>query len=599
MDRVSDRIRGSGQQNPFSDSQARNFSDTKVINEFCPISTYWSLFNDQHEILLGTRGSGKTILLKMMRYSMLKCIEDPQAKQLADEKKYLALYVPMYLEFVTHLTCSDASEQEQIQLFQFAFNCLLAQSLLTELSAMLNEEENKVERAKKNLSLAIDLNNMWFSDSNDDISDLFSLAIRLKKLFYNFDAKIDNLNDVPPVFRRQIGASLLVVKEQIANRLGFTEEPTWIICIDEAEFLTEAMQKCINSVFRSDSKRIALKVATLPYYHKTLETLEENISVSSGNDFNYCVVDMDYSGQDFRNLTNTLCTHRMKSRFDSSLTLKTLEDFVGVVGDNGDDDQVDYYREEFKDRCLTDDIIEQEIVNDFSGMRNTENYPNRRKTIYDKFKPIFFVRQMYKRSREGNTRPGWYAGSFMIRKISQGNPRAFIQIMNMLFEKARKSPLTPKAQHGVIFEYAESFCESTQALETYGPLIYKELNEIASILHTHVHDSYLISAGCNFTLDFTKDNSFPVAKEWLQLAVAYSRIVVDEDTIKNGITEKTEYLLANTYAAKYWLPMRADVSPKKIRIIDSHVQTYTVKNPKIIAKIPEPDQLSFFEEVDR
>ena len=81
--RIADSIRGSTQQNPFSDSQARNFSDTKLLNEFFPISNYWSLFNDQHEILLGTRGSGKTFLLKMMRYSILKRIEDQRAKQLA------------------------------------------------------------------------------------------------------------------------------------------------------------------------------------------------------------------------------------------------------------------------------------------------------------------------------------------------------------------------------------------------------------------------------------------------------------------------------------------------------------------------------------
>ena len=595
MDRVSDHIKGSGQQNPFSDSQARNFSDTKVINEFYPISNYWSLFNDQHEVLLGTRGSGKTILLKMMRYSMLKRIEDPQARKLAEEKKYLALYVPMFLEFVTHLTSIDASVQDQIQLFQFAFNCLLAQSLLTELSSMLNEDENKIERAKKNLALATDLNNMWFDDNDDNISDLFSLATKLKKLFYNFDAKIDSLRNVPPIFRRQIGASLLVVKELIANRLGFSEEPTWIICIDEAEFLTEAMQKCINSVFRSDSKRIALKVATLPYYHKTLETLEQNISISCENDFNYRVVDMDCNSNDFRNLTNMLCSHRMKSRFDSSLVIETLEDFVGVLGN---DDQIDYYREEFNGQDLTDAAIEQDIINEFSDKRNVENYPNKQKTIYDKFKPIFFVRQMYRRSKEGNTKPGWYAGSPMIRKISQGNPRVFIQIMNNLFEKARKSNLTPKVQHGVIYDYVKSFCESTQALESYGPLIYKELDEIANILHECVHSTSIKSVGCDFVLRFAEDDSFYIAKKWLQLAVAYLRIIVDEDTLKNGITKGTKYLLANTYAAKYWLPMRADALSKKIDIVDSHVQTYTVKNPINIAKTSEATQMSLFMEVD-
>ena len=593
MDRVSDRIKGSNKQNPFSDSQARNFSDTKVVNEFCPISTYWSLFNDQHEVLLGTRGSGKSILLKMMRYSMLKRIEDPQAKQLVKEKKYLALYVPMYLEFVTHLISSNASEQEQIQFFQFAFNCLLAQSLLTEISDMLNEESNKIEQAKKNLALTTDLNNMWFGDDDDNISDLFSLATKLKKLFYNFDTKMNNLEDIPPIFRRQIGASLLTVKELVAKSMGIAEEPTWIICIDEAEFLTEAMQKCINSVFRSDSKRIALKVATLPYYHKTLETLKQNISVSCENDFNYRVVDMDCSGKDFRDLTNMLCSHRMKSRFDPDLNIETLENFVGICGK---DDQIDYYKEEFKDSFIDDNIIEQEIINEFSTKRNAENYTNKRKTIYDKFKPIFFVRKMYKRSREGNTKPGWYSGSTMIRKISQGNPRAFIQIMNILFEQARKSYLTPKVQHGVILDYAQSFCESTQALESYGPLMYNELNTIAEYLHKRVHGSDLISVGCNFVLNYSEDDSFVSSKKWLQLAVAYSRIIVNEDTLKNGLTKETKYLLANTYAAKYWLPMRADTSISKIKIIDKRVQTYTVKNPSMI--VNTPDQLSLFEEMD-
>ena len=64
--------------------------------------------------------------------------------------------------------------------------------------------------------------------------------------------------------------------------------------------------------------------------------------------------------------------------------------------------------------------------------------------------------------------------------------------MNKLFEKARTSELTPKAQHGVIYEYVESFCESTQGLELYGPLIYRELHKIASILLSRVHESELI-----------------------------------------------------------------------------------------------------------
>lgn len=592
MKRIANYVKGTTQQNPFSDSQARNFSDTKIINEFCPISNFWSLFNDQHEVLLGTRGSGKTFLLKMMRYSMLKHIEDPKAKQLSTEKKFIALYVPMYLEFVTHLTNSKVSEEVQIKSFQFAFNCLLAQSLLVELKEIISEEPNKIEWAKTNLKLSMDLNSIWFNDDANDVSDLFSLNVKLKKLFYTFDVNSDSNDDIPPVFKRQIGSSLLAVKEVVSKHIGLTEDPTWIICIDEAEFLSEAMQKCINSIFRSDSNRIALKVATLPYYHRTLVTLNPAISVSSGNDFSYRVVDMKYTDDDFINLTNSLTTHRLKSRFNDTLDISQLEDFLGKYGN---DKQIDYYREEVGEELSSYDRIVSDIIENFSAKRkqNASSYTNKRKTIYDKFTPIFYVREMYKLSKQGNRVPGWYAGSQMVRKISQGNPRAFIQIMNNLFEKARKNELTPKVQHGVLMNYVNSFCESTQALENNGPIMFRQLENISNELHKHVHRNALISAGCNFSLSFDKDESFDNAQNWLQQAVAYSRITVDEDTLKNGIKTDTEFVLSNTYAAKYWLPMRSDISPLKIHISNNQEATYTVKVP---SKYANGDQMTFFEE---
>ena len=595
MNRVSDVVKGYTQQNPFSDSQARNFSDTKICSEFCPISNYWSLFNDQHEILLGTRGSGKTFLLKMMRYSMLKRINDPQAQKLAQEKKYIALYVPMYLEFVTHLTHAGAPEQKQIDSFQFAFNCLLAQSLLVELKEIISEIDDKLEHAKANFNLTLALNNIWFDDDGKDVSDINSLSTKLKKLFYNYDVKTEEAGNIPPVFKRQISAPLLAVKELVASLLGLREEPTWIICVDEAEFLSISMQRCINSVFRSDSNRIALKVATLPYYHRTLQTLNPDITVSAGNDFCYRVVDMQHDHADFINLTNTLVTNRLKSRFNNTLEISSLEDFIGRVGE---DKQIDYYREEVGAESASYEKIIDDIINEFSDKRkkNSCTYPNPRKTIYDKYAPVFFVRRMYQLSREGNRKPGWYAGSQMIRKISHGNPRIFIQIMSSLFEKARHSELTPKAQHGVLMEYVRGFCESTQALESNGPIMYHKLGLIAQNLQNHVHNQALVCAGCSFTITYDSEKSFVETQKWLQQAVAYSRIIVDEDTLKNNITPTTHFLLANTYAANYWLPMRSDVSPIKINLLNDGGLTYTVKMPR--KSKPMGEQLSFFEEED-
>lgn len=574
MNRYADRILGWEGPNPFSDSQARNFSDEKVSREFYPISSFWSLFNDQHEVLLGTRGCGKTFLLKMMRYSMLKKVNDPKAKELVELKAYIGLYVPMHLEFVTLFNGKNQSEIIQSTLFQVAFNCLLAEALLVEVESIL-EEENDIERVRKTAQIARKLDEVWFDVENSALYELHALRNKINKMFYNMDWENPRLENVPVIFKKQICSSLVSVKALIAQIFMWKEEPTWIVCIDEAEFLNENLQKIINSMFRSDTNRVALKVATLPFFHKTLETVDNRISVVNGNDFIYRVLDMSYDSIDFINLTNNLCKHRLNSRFDIE-PCPSLECFLGVIGR---DDQIDYFREDVGVERSERNYIEKRMIESFSQKRSTnaENYTNKRKTVYDKFAPIYFVREMYIKSKKGNSKPGWYAGSNMVRKLSQGNPRIYIQLMSELFETAKKRKLDPKHQSEVLLKFAEDYCSSTKALEMQGPIIHKNLDSIANQLKDKVHGQFLVSVGSAFHLKYRDENDFEHNQEWLKLAVAYSRIVVNEDMIINGIAMSDKFLLANAYAVAYWIPMRGDV-PQKISLNGKIENKYSVRS---------------------
>ena len=584
MIRLSDNIKNYTGSNPFSDNQARNFSDIKVISEFYPISKFWTLFNDQHEILLGTRGSGKTFLLKMMRYSMLKKIEDPKAQKLVADKEFIAIYVPMHLEFVAPFNDPNLSEDEQITFFQFGFNCKLAEALITELNSILDDIQEPVERAKKMVALVEYLDRTWFGDQKSEIYDFCALSNKIIEMYYSVDWNDADLSKLPTVFKRQICAPLLATKLVIKQLLNLKRDPTWIVCIDEAEFLNKTLQRCINNVFRSDSNRIALKVATLPYYHKTLETLVTNVSVADGNDFSFRVVDLDCNSEDFIALTNKLCSHRLKKLVKDELNCPDLESFLGKVGN---DDQIDYYRQELGDEEAKREIIENKIVENFAPKRK-EN------AIYDKYAPILFVREMYNLTRKGHYKPGWYAGAQNIRKLSQGNPRIYIQIMNDLFEKARRTTLSAKAQHEVVMNFAKKFCEETQALEGRGPVIYKELDKISNYLHEKVHSEYLRTTGSTFILEYQTSNNYEECKEWLELAIAYSRVIVDDEVKICGIKENTKFNLSNIYAMAYWLPMRGD-SPEKILISQNETNFYTVKRKKTVEQ--EWKQLSLFGEV--
>lgn len=560
MKRKADVLLHYDGQNPFSDSQSRNFSDTKVSNEFCPTSCFWSLFNDQHEVLIGTRGSGKTFLLKMMRRSMLKTIDDPNARKLIKDQAFFSLYVPMQLEVLSEFKRIEADPKRQILLFQFFFNSVLAQSLLAEIENLLDEESDIRRRMVKKAELAQRLNACWFGDrAGQEVFSFAELSDKITGMYYAFDLERGELNDLPPLFIRQICSTLISSKAIVAAALGLSEEPTWLVCVDEAEFLNESLQKCINSTFRASSNRIVLKVATLPFSYTTLETLLPGTEVSPGNDFNFHIVDMRYDSADFRILSDRLCAHRLSTRLSArEISVETLEDFLGMVGN---DDLIDYYRAEVQPQDTTREYIESRIIESFSEKRRagSTSYHNTRKTIYDKYAPIFFVREMYARAKIGNSKPGWYAGAATVRKVAQGNPRMFIQIMNALFEKARKTKLTPKAQHEVILKFAEDFCESTQGLESYGAAAYHGLDWIGTYLKNKVHKSILVSAGCSFRLKYKNTEDFSSAKGWLQKAIAYSRLQVADETLIQGLREDSKYLLSNAYAASYWIPMRGDV----------------------------------------
>lgn len=586
----SDHIKGYTGQNPFSDSQPRNFSDEKIVNEFLPISEYWTLFNDQHEILLGTRGCGKTFLLKMMRYSMVKTIDHPFAKKIVENKEFIGLYVPMHLEFVAPLNRTN-SQEDQIVLFQVLFNCLLANSIMTEVSSILEDIDDAITKARKSIDIVRKLDEIWFGVNQSELRDFIELKEKLDKMYYNIDWYDFDESSIPVVFRRQVCSSLLAVKNSICHVLGFNIEPTWIVCIDEAEFLNDICQRCINNVFRSDSNRIALKMATLPFYHKTLETLVSGITVSDGNDFSYKIVDLSHSSQDFIHLTNKLCEHRIGSRFNEGKACGGLEDFVGNIGN---DDFIDYYRDIVGPSKASYEEIEKKIIESFPPKRreNAPKYSNLRKTVYDKYAPIFFLREIYKLSKIGNNKPGWFAGAKTIRKVSQGNPRMFIQIMCSLFDKARETQLTPRAQHDVIYNFACDLCESTKALQGKGPVAYNYLNAVAEKIHEKIHGEYLVTGGLSFSVSTCKD------QQWLEVAVANSRVVVDDETKRRGITDESKLMLANAYATKYWLPMRGDTPVLMPELDENSLNSYTVDSTKIKRKKKmdiDPNQLTIFE----
>lgn len=575
--------------NPFSDNQARNYSDTRVISEFCPISQFWSLFNDQHEILIGTRGCGKTILLKMMRYSMLRKIGDPRAQAIIRSKNYIAFYVPLHLEFIKKLSNAPLSDDKKIAWFRFSFNCVLAQSVILELSELLNDlypndpdNSENMSRVKQEYILAQAINDIWQLNTKAEIHHFWKIRNEVSKLYYNVNPIEAGFASIPPAFLHSVGSSLSSISPCICSILNIT--PTWILCVDEAEFLDDCYQRCINTAFRSDTDHIAIKMATLPFHHTTKKTLDAIIEVMNGQDFKYTIVDMKYDSPDFINVTNAIVSKRFAAE---RIDICTLGQFVKTIGS---DLYLDYYTEEVGQEAASPQNIQDQILKQLSESSREHNSGKTRsqlrKPVIDKLAPIFYIREVYKKKR-GRYIPGWYAGETMIRRVSQGNPRIFIRIMNDLFNKAKghSLPLNLKSQNTIIESFAKSFCKETTTLEAVGPEAEKYLRHIATIIHEKTHGEKLMQSGLSFRLKNSAD--FKNHTIWLQKSIAFSRLFVDNDSLITEITPDSVFELSNLYAVHYWLPMRS-ITPLLINLPIYEQQPYTINSSPSSKKSHNP-----------
>ena len=559
--------------NPFSDIQARNYSDTRVLSEFCPIPLFWTLFNDQHEVVIGARGCGKTILFKMMRYSMLNKMSDPRAKKIVEEKNYIALYVPLHLEFIKRLSSFDLSEEKKIAWFRFSFNCALAQSVVIELTELIKDIfPDQLARANAEYELSENIRQLWHLSGATPIRHFAKLRQEVTKLFYGANLHSFNEDELPNPFIHSIASALSSINECVCSYLNIS--PTWLLCVDEAEFIDECYQRCINTAFRSDTNRIAIKMATLPFYHTTKRTLDEDINVLDGQDFKYTIIEMKPDSPEFINVTNSI----VKTRFArENVKIERLSDFVETLGN---DQYLDYYTKEVGKEIADQAHIQRSIFSQLSTKSKAHNADKPsdaiRKSVYDKYAPIYYLREMFKKEK-GHYVPGWYAGASMIRRMAQGNPRVFIRIMNELYSTAsgKALPLTVKAQHRTLEKFARSFCKETQTLEGYGPEAKQALDNIAQMIHVQTHGEKLALTGTTFMLNQKTDVSKHTA--WMHKAIAFSRLFVDDDSLKTEISLESKFELSNLYAACYWLPMR-NRTPIKILLHDFN--SINKKSPK-------------------
>ena len=250
--------------NLFEIDNARCMTLDQMVQTFVPIQTFWRLLTPKHHILLGSRGSGKTAVARMLSHGHLSKLKDPTAQKIIQAKSLIGIYVPTRLKWVGGLRNKPwQTVAEKEEFFEWRLNISTCLAFLnTVQSCLAVYVVEKSERLQAELKICSLLSDAWV-ENGKQFESITELIMYLEDVEYNKQqqlARIRALGSLPSPeipFGMTFGMELFEPLRKgisiVSRILAFPQDSAWLLCLDEAEFLEPFNQRILNSHMRSDS----------------------------------------------------------------------------------------------------------------------------------------------------------------------------------------------------------------------------------------------------------------------------------------------------------------------------------------------------------
>jgi hypothetical protein len=288
----------------FDAYNARFLDPLSIARSFIlPQAMFSLLCKNEHSVLIGPRGSGKTTLMKMLRPSSLRVWQHDNKRRILRELKFTAVYVASdsgwngRMSFVN----PESNEHRLYEVLQTStFVTYLMSSMLDavlETASINDNDESDLQKFRVRLNsnlegqLAHELAKRWLLEL--ELPSLRALRLALEDRIRSIDniyfqvatlkAKIPLAQLVQYPFLSLDVLSVMRAFVTTVNELCDDPTRAWAFCVDEIEILNPSLQQSLFRSLRSSSdQRIRFKLSVSPF-SKTFIT---DVSVPmSGNDF--------------------------------------------------------------------------------------------------------------------------------------------------------------------------------------------------------------------------------------------------------------------------------------------------------------------------
>ena len=170
-------------RNLFDIQNAKNLTVNELVQTFIPTRNFWELFSTKNHVILGSRGSGKTAIIKMLSHNHLSKSKSERAQKIIQTKEFIGIYMSSKVGWVSSLKnkpwlCEKSAER----FFQWKLNVLSCLALLTTTESCLNTFYKDVtERTLIEKKVVIELSDAWFKEKTT-FNTIHEIRRHIKKL---------------------------------------------------------------------------------------------------------------------------------------------------------------------------------------------------------------------------------------------------------------------------------------------------------------------------------------------------------------------------------------------------------------------------------
>lgn len=373
----------------------------------------------------------------------------------------------------------------------------------------------------------------------------------------------------------------------IKRKLSLPENNRWVVCIDEAEFLTKNHHQTLNTFMRSASD-LVFKITTMPYRHHTLDTnVAANINI--GHDLEYIYIDklgtshlnQQASDKIIQDFAEKLFVNRLKYHHKNFLTLEQLVGKSILTQSTPDIVENEYVIQLIEKHCNADTISRAKslLASDPGKFDDA---------IVRKLRGMLLLREEYN-NKSGNSASTLYSGVAIISRCSDGNPRRLFRLFNHLLGnlKNQSTRIPDASQSERIKSYSYRELEVVK-FEKDGIKAFEFINKIGGYFK---EKSLVEKLGSDTPQSFRIDNSIS-EEQWgciktaVDLGLLYPYVKKDRNAKSLFPSKEGRFVIANCLTPNFNLFPR----------VGRPIQLHNIFNSN--ALLSEEDQMELFKDED-